>query len=100
MASDIPGRNAYSYALSLMDILFSKQEMSQRCFLNSNKRKRPLLHNECVDLLLKIVEAKYGDNWVFSPSARNAIGSAITFSQEGRNNLAIYHCVIVSHSCD
>ena len=37
--ASIPGKDAYSYALNLMDILFSKQELSQSRFSTLIKEK-------------------------------------------------------------
>ncbi len=57
----IPSRDVYAYALSLLDILFSKEELSQSLLFQSKKSKKSALDPERVQKLLDSVEMKYGE---------------------------------------
>ena len=55
----IPARDAYAYALSLMDALFTKQELSSSLIFYSKKSDKPALDRERVDKLLGKYKSTY-----------------------------------------
>ena len=48
----VPARDAYAYALSLMDVLFTKEELSASLLFKSKKSEKPGLEHERVEKLL------------------------------------------------
>ncbi len=59
----IPARDAYSYGLQLMDILFTKEELSKSLLFKSKKSDKPSLEQERVSRLLGYIDKRYGDQW-------------------------------------
>lgn len=53
----LPSRDAYSFALQLMDILFTREELASCLLFKSDK---PALDQAKVE---RYVEQKYGDKW-------------------------------------
>ena len=82
----IPSRDAYSYGLRLMDIIFSKEEMGKSLLFKSKKSQKPALDGEKVQQLLGLIDQKYGDkNWDIktltaqvNQKCRDSSGSAST----------------------
>jgi len=58
----LPSRDAYSYGLQLMDILFTKEELSKSLLFKSKKSEKPGLDQERVAKLLSLVDKRY-DQW-------------------------------------
>ncbi len=61
--SEIQSRNAYNYALRLMDVFFTKQEMAVSLLFKSRKSSKPALAKDRVEKLLSYVEMRYGSEW-------------------------------------
>lgn len=59
----IPAWDAYSYGLQLMDILFTKEELSSSLLFKSKKSEKPGLDQERVAKLLSFMDKRYGDHW-------------------------------------
>ena len=59
----IPSRDAYSFALQLLTILFSKEELSASLLFKSKKSEKPALDQGRVEKMLKIIEKRYGNDW-------------------------------------
>ena len=59
----LPSRDAYSFALQLLDVFFTKEELATSLLFKSKKSDKPGLDTERVEKLLKFVERRYGDNW-------------------------------------
>ena len=60
----LPSRDAYSFALQLMDILFTREELASCLMFKSKKSDKPALDHEKVEKILQYVEQKYGlDKW-------------------------------------
>lgn len=48
----IPSRDAYAYALALMDVLFTKEELAMSLLFKSKKSEKPGLDRERVEKVL------------------------------------------------
>ena len=48
----LSARDAYAFGLQLLDILFTKEELSGSLLFKSKKSSKPGLDRECVDQLL------------------------------------------------
>ena len=59
----IPSRDAYAFALQLMDVLFTKEELASSLIFQSKKSDKPALHPQRVQQLLNFVDNRYADNW-------------------------------------
>lgn len=59
----IPAKDEYSYGLRLMDILFTKKEMSESLLFSSKKSNKPGLDKGRVSQLLNFIDKRYGKNW-------------------------------------
>ena len=60
----IPASNPYSYGLHLMDILFTKTELSNSLLFQSKKSDKLVLDKERVSKLLELIDRRYGkDAW-------------------------------------
>ena len=59
----IPSRDAYAFGLQVMDILFSKEELSISLLFKSKKSEKPGLESDRVAKLLGFIDKKYGDTW-------------------------------------
>lgn len=59
----LPSRDAYSFALLLMDQLFTKEEMGESLLFKSKKSDKPGLDEQRVQKLLSYVEKRYSNGW-------------------------------------
>ena len=59
----IPSRDAYSFGLQLMDVLFTKEELASSLLFKSKKSEKPGLDGERVQRLLGLLDKRYGDQW-------------------------------------
>lgn len=59
----IPSRDAYSFGLQLMDIMFTKAELSSSLLFKSKKSKKPSLDKVRVERMLQYMEQRYGLTW-------------------------------------
>lgn len=59
----IPSRDAYSFSLQLLTILFTKEELSASLLFKSKKSEKPGLDQGRVEKMLKIIEKRYGNDW-------------------------------------
>lgn len=59
----LSSRDAYSFALQLLDILFTKEELASSLLFQSKKSDKPGLDQERVEKLLNFVERRYCENW-------------------------------------
>lgn len=60
----IPASNPYSYGLHLMDILFTKTELSGSLLFQSPKSEKTELERERVSRLRELIDRRYGkDAW-------------------------------------
>ena len=60
----IPLRDAYSFALQLLDFVFSKEEQAGSLLFKSKKTTKPALDSKRVQNILSLVDRRYGgDNW-------------------------------------
>lgn len=89
----LPSRDAYSFALQLMDMLFSKEELSSALLFKSKKSAKPGLDKERVEKLLSYVEKRYGKNWDMkmltskaNQKCRDSKGSGSAESTESAND--------------
>lgn len=57
----IPSRDAYSFALTLMDVLFTKEELGSSLLFQSKKSNKPGLESEKVAQILNCVQRRYKD---------------------------------------
>ncbi len=58
----IASRDAYAFALRIVDFLFSKDELKGALLFSSKKSAKPGLDHEKVKRLLRIVKCKYSDD--------------------------------------
>ena len=56
-------RDAYSYGLQLLDILFTKEEQSSSLLFTSKRSPKQALEKSKVKKLLSLVKEKYKDGW-------------------------------------
>ena len=56
-------RDAYAFALQLMDVLFTKEELASSLIFPSKKSDKPALDPQRVQQLLNFVDKWYADNW-------------------------------------
>ena len=56
----IPSRDAYSYGLHLMEVLFTKEEMATSLLFASKKSEKQPLDRERVEKMLSLIEQRYG----------------------------------------
>ncbi len=59
--SRIYSRDAYSYALQLMEILFTKEEMAVSLLFKSRKSAKSGLDKQRVEKMLSLIEKRYGN---------------------------------------
>lgn len=57
--SSLPARNAYSYALTVLDTLFSKDELGASLMFKSPKSTKPALDEKRVKQLLTLMQKRY-----------------------------------------
>ena len=57
----LPARDAYAFALLLMDAMFSKEELSVSLLYKSDKSKKPGLDEEKVNHMMRLVEKRFGE---------------------------------------
>ena len=58
----IPAKDEYSYGLRLMEVLFTKKEMSESLLFQSKKSDRKALDTEKVSQLFDLVDRRYSKN--------------------------------------
>ena len=58
-----PSRDAYSFALQLMDMLFTKDELAGSLLFQSSKSGKAALDAKRVQYLIGLVNKRYGDGW-------------------------------------
>ena len=59
----LQSRNVYSFGLQLMDLLFTKDELSSSLLFISKKSEKPGLDPQRVNQLLSILYTRYGTQW-------------------------------------
>ena len=55
----LPSRDSYSFGLQLLDILFTREELSTSLLFKSKKSERLGLDRERVEKMLKLIEKQY-----------------------------------------
>ena len=56
-------RDAYSYGLQIMDVLFTKEELCKLLLFDSKKSIKPGLDKKKVEEMLGEIDRKFGDKW-------------------------------------
>ena len=59
----LPSRDAYSFALQLVDILFTKEELQSSLLFKSKKSDKPGLDQGRVEKMMRLIERRYGNDW-------------------------------------
>ena len=59
----IPSRDAYSFGLQLLDILFTKEKCYVSLLFKSKKSTKPGLDHERVEKMLRLIERRFGGDW-------------------------------------
>lgn len=59
----VPSRDAYSFGLLLLDMLFTKDELADSLLFQSPKSMKSALDTQRVQRLIGLVNKRYGDNW-------------------------------------
>ena len=59
----IPSRDAYSFGLQLLNILFTKEELAVSLLFKSKKSEKPALEQGRVEKMLKLIEKRFGNDW-------------------------------------
>lgn len=59
----IPSRDAYSFGLQLLNILFTKEELAVSLLFKSKKSTKPGLDQGRVEKMLKLIERRFGSDW-------------------------------------
>ncbi len=59
----LPARDAYAFALQLMDMLFTKEELFSSLLMKSKKSTKPPLDKTRVQRLIMLVEKRFNDGW-------------------------------------
>ena len=59
----LPSRDAYSFALLLLDILFTKEELQSSLLFKSKKSEKPCLDQSRVEKMMRLIERRYGNEW-------------------------------------
>ena len=57
--SSLPAKDAYAYALILLDSLFTKEELGCSLMYKSPKSSKPALDNRRVNQLISLVQKRY-----------------------------------------
>ncbi len=57
----LPSRDAYAYALQLMDVYFTKEELAKSLVFKSKKSSKPPLDPKKVEQILKLIVKRFGD---------------------------------------
>ena len=69
--SRLPTRDAYSFGLQLLDLLFTKEELGASLLFKSKKSPKPALDQARVNKLLNCIEDRYGSNdWTIKELTR------------------------------
>ena len=58
----IPSRDAYSFGLQLLNILFTKKELAVSLLFKSKKSEKPGLEQGRVEML-RLIEKRFGNDW-------------------------------------
>ena len=83
LVRDFHGKNLVRYALSLVDHLFTHEELMENVLEDSNKTMRGSLEHQRVSLLKEALTVKYGLKGEKLDKAWNTIKNAV--NQKGRN---------------
>ena len=60
----INARDAYAFALQVLDMMFTKDELSKSLLFRSKKSDKPGLDKDEVERFLKYIEKRYGhEGW-------------------------------------
>lgn len=59
----LPSRDAYSFGLQLLDIMFTKEELASSLLFKSKKSDKPGLDRARVERMLQYMERRYGKSW-------------------------------------
>ena len=59
----IPSRDAYSFGLQLLNILFTKEELAVSLLFKSKKSEKPGLEQRRVENMLRLIEKQFGNDW-------------------------------------
>ena len=59
----VPSRDAYSFGLQLMDMMFTKDELEKSLLFPSAKSDKPALDKKKVQRIIALVNKRYGDKW-------------------------------------
>ena len=59
----LPTRDAYSFALQLLDLLFTKEEQAGSLMFKSKKSEKPALDEQKVAQLIELVQLRFGNDW-------------------------------------
>ena len=59
----IPSRDAYSFGLQLLNILFTEEELAVSLLFKSKKSTKPGLDQGRVEKMLKLIERRFGNDW-------------------------------------
>ena len=59
----IPSRDAYSFGLQLLNILFTKEELAVSLLFKSKKSEKPGLEQGRVEKMLRLIEKRFGNDW-------------------------------------
>lgn len=59
----VPSRDAYSFGLHLMDMLFTKDELAGSLLFPSGKSNKPSLDSKKVQTMMGLIRKRYGDQW-------------------------------------
>ena len=59
----LPTRDAYSFGLQLLDLLFIKEERVGSLMFKSKKSKKPALDEQKVTQLIELVQLRFGNDW-------------------------------------
>jgi len=55
----LPAKDAYAYALILLDALFTKEELSKSLMFKTNKSSKPALDEERIRRIINLVEKRF-----------------------------------------
>lgn len=55
----LPAKDAYAYALILLDVLFTKEELSRSLMFKTKKSSKPALDEKKIQRLINLVEKRY-----------------------------------------
>ena len=59
----LPARDAYAFALQLLDVLFTKEELASSLLFKSKESEKPGLDKARVKQLMTLVDKRFGNSW-------------------------------------